>query len=134
MFPIQKLLLFFVVFLVNIYYLQRDLRNQNKYTAFLNFIIISNSIQLLFLLRDSFYQKLELSYCSCHETLLVKNGFILKVVARERSDLLTILPVVTKANSTRASSLSAAAKWNTLKMFFQPDLTTTKKCWCKRNI
>ena len=33
-----------------------------------------------------------------------------------------ILPVVWNASSTMPSSWSAAARWNTLKMFFQPDL------------
>lgn len=33
-----------------------------------------------------------------------------------------IFPVVWKASSTIASSWSDAAKWNTLKIFFQPDL------------
>lgn len=36
--------------------------------------------------------------------------------------LLIILPVVWNASSTMPSSWSEAAKWNTLKIFFQPDL------------
>lgn len=36
--------------------------------------------------------------------------------------LLIILLVVLNARSTRSASLSAAAWWRTLKIFFQPDL------------
>lgn len=38
------------------------------------------------------------------------------------TDLLMIFPVVWKASSTIASSWSDAARWNTLKIFFHPDL------------
>lgn len=40
-----------------------------------------------------------------------------------RTDLQIISLVVSKAISTMFSSWSEAARWNTLKMFFQPDLT-----------
>ncbi|CAN8006507.1 unnamed protein product [Ixodes pacificus] len=39
-----------------------------------------------------------------------------------RAVWVTMRPVVWKASSTMPSSRSEAARWNTLKMFFQPDL------------
>lgn len=44
------------------------------------------------------------------------------IIQVQNEYLLIILPVVWNASSTMPSSWSEAAKWNTLKIFFQPDL------------